>query len=200
MVEEVTGKVSMQESQNQQRADDPARVITAGLLQHVPAIVESCAATAMFVYVDAMEEMPDLSLAGKARVFCVTASSAREQQTRQGEVPCLHIPNVPLTRIGQVKIAVFLALSRGLIQHGDRIVFLSGPAAARMLDTITVIEVGCEYEIFAPGQTLRRYRPRSCPRSSSVWWISRRSLAAKGARADPLAPCLSLVIPTASFP
>jgi len=154
MVEEVTDKLAMQESQNQPRAADPARVITAGLLQHVSAIVESCAATALFVYIDAMEEMPDLALAGKARVFCVTASSARQQQTRQGEVPCLHIPNVPLTRVGQVKIAVFLALSRGLIQHGDRIVFLSGPAAARMLDTIAVIEVGCEYDIFAPGADL----------------------------------------------
>jgi DNA integrity scanning protein DisA with diadenylate cyclase activity len=50
--------------------------------------------------------------------------------------------------MGQVKIAVFLALSRGLIQYGDRVVFLSGLSAAKTLDTIIVTEVGREYEIF----------------------------------------------------
>jgi diadenylate cyclase len=155
MVEEVTGEVRTQEDRRPRRAPDAAAVITDGLLRYVPGIVESCGATALFLYVDAVDgEMLDLSLAGKVRIFCVTASSARERQTRQGEIPCVHIPNVPLTRIGQVKIAVFLALSRGLIQPGDRIVFLSGPAAPRMLDTITVIEIGWEYEVFAPGADL----------------------------------------------
>jgi len=132
-----------------------ARVITRSLLQHVAGIVESCGATALFVYVDAMEKDDlDFNLDVKARVFCVTKAALEEAVPHLGALQCLRIPNVPLTRIGQVKITVFLALSRGLIQHGDRVVFVSGVAAAKTLDTIIVTEVGREYEIFTSGMDL----------------------------------------------
>jgi DNA integrity scanning protein DisA with diadenylate cyclase activity len=130
-------------------------VITESLLRHVPGIVESCGATALFIYVDAMEdEALDLDLGGKAKIVYVTKVAPEEQEPRWGTQQCLRIPNVPLTRIGQVKIAVFLALSRSLIQQGDRVVFLSGVATSKTLDTIIVTEVGREYEIFASGADL----------------------------------------------
>jgi DNA integrity scanning protein DisA with diadenylate cyclase activity len=130
-------------------------VITESLLRHVPGIVESCGATALFIYVDAMEdEALDLDLGGKAKIVYVTKAAPEEQEPRWGTQQCLRIPNVPLTRIGQVKIAVFLALSRSLIQQGDRVVFLSGLATSKTLDTIIVTEVGREYEIFASGADL----------------------------------------------
>ena len=104
---------------------------------------------------DALEDGPfELDLAGKAKVFCVTRAAQDEKEPRFGALQCLRIPNVPLTRMGQVKIAVFLALSRGLIKHGDRVVFLSGLATAKTLDTIIVTEVGREYEILASGADL----------------------------------------------
>jgi len=138
-----------------QIASDSTKVITSSLLKHVPGIVESCGATALFVYVDAMEEEAlDFDLAVKAEVFCVTRAAPDEKELRLGALQCLRIPNVPLTRMGQVKIAVFLALSRGLIKHGDRVVFLSGLAATKTLDTIIVTEVGREYEIFSSGMDL----------------------------------------------
>ncbi len=134
-----------------------ARVITRGLLTHVAGIVRSCGATALFVYVDALEG-PELELellsAVDAKVFCVTKESRSEQTCGEDCLRCLRVPDVPLTRIGRVKIAVFLALSRGLIAQGDRIVFLSGLAATKTLDTIIVTEVGREYEIFATGTNL----------------------------------------------
>jgi diadenylate cyclase len=134
---------------------DSAKVITESLLRHVPGIVESCGATALFIYVDAMEdEALDLDLGGKAKIVYVTKAAPEEQEPRWGTQQCLRIPNVPLTRIGQVKIAVFLALSRSLIQQGDRVVFLSGLATSKTLDTIIVTEVGREYEIFASGADL----------------------------------------------
>jgi diadenylate cyclase len=131
---------------------DSARVITESLLKHVPDIVESCGAKALFIYADALEtDGLDLHLDGKAKVYCVTRGTPEEAESHLGAVQCLRIPHVPLTRIGQVKIAIFLALSRGLIQHGDRVVFLSGLAASKTLDTIIVTEVGREYEILAAG-------------------------------------------------
>jgi DNA integrity scanning protein DisA with diadenylate cyclase activity len=100
------------------------------------------------------DELTDVELTVKAKVFCVTRTAATDMAGRFRSIQCLRVPNVPLTRIGQVKIAVFLALSRGLIKHGDRVVFLSGLAAAKTLDTIIVTEVGREYEMFASGADL----------------------------------------------
>ncbi len=152
-----TASPSWKPSSDEQTQDtrNSATVITSSLLKHVPDIVESCGATALFVYVDAMEEdVVDSHLDVKAQVFCVTKAAVQEKETRFGALQCLRIPNVPLTRMGQVKIAVFLALSRGLIKQGDRVVFLSGLEAAKTLDTIIVTEVGREYEIFTSGGDL----------------------------------------------
>jgi len=138
-----------------ERADSSAKAITQSLLKHVPALVESCQATALFVYVDALEEPSELSFPSlHARVFYVTKALAKENTPHHEGIQYLRVPDVPLTRIGQVKIAVFLALSRGLIQYGDRVVFLSGLAADKTLDTILVTEVGREYEIFTSGADL----------------------------------------------
>jgi DNA integrity scanning protein DisA with diadenylate cyclase activity len=57
-----------------------------------------------------------------------------------------------LSRLGQVKVAIFLALSRGLIKAGDTVVFLAGLAATGTLDTLIVTQVGREYEIFSSSE------------------------------------------------
>ena len=138
-----------------ERADSSARAITESLLKHVPDLVESCQAAALFVYVDALEDPSELSFPSMhAKVFYVTKTPAKEITPHHEEIQYLRVPDVPLTRLGQVKLAIFLALSRGLIQYGDRIVSLSGLAADKTLDTILVTEVGREYEIFASGTDL----------------------------------------------
>jgi diadenylate cyclase len=156
MVDEtVLNDARAQTSREPETDVDSARAITNSLLQHVPGIVESSGATALFIYVDAIEgELPSLDLPVNAKVFRVTKSPADDKSAQQEGAQYLRIPNVPLTRLGQVKIAVFLALARGLIRHGDRVVFLSGLAAAKTLDTIIVTAVGREYEIFASGTDL----------------------------------------------
>lgn len=132
-----------------ERERSSARAITQSLLKHVPDLVESCQAAALFVYVDAMEDPEELSFPGlHAKVYYVTKTPETDRPAHHEEIRYVRVPNVPLTRMGQVKIAVFLALSRGLIHYGDRVVFLSGVAAAKTLDTIIVSEVGREYEIF----------------------------------------------------
>jgi DNA integrity scanning protein DisA with diadenylate cyclase activity len=148
------GKTSA-ENNDVQGAGESARLITGSLLKHVSGIVDSCRATALFIYIDALADQAfefDATLG--AKVFCVTKGRPQHEAQAAQCRRCLRVPNVPLTRIGQVKIAVFLALSRGWIKHGDRIVFLSGLAATKTLDTIIVTEVGREYEIFASGRDL----------------------------------------------
>lgn len=141
-----------------------ADIITSSLLRHVTDIVLSCEAAALFVYVDALEGRKlavDPSLARK--VYCVTKSAAQQGDSPDACAQCLRVPDVPLTRMGRVKIALFLALSRGLVKHGDRIVFLTGLAANRTLDTIIVTEIGRESEIFSSGSDLTAASPNILP-------------------------------------
>jgi diadenylate cyclase len=126
------------------------RTITDSLLAHLWAIAQSCDATAVFVYFDALDSY-QLSLPENLRpkVYYVTKTIKDDNVRQNHNIQYLKVPNVPLTRLSQVKISVFLALSKGLIKQGDKIVFLSGVAASGILDTIIVTEVGREYEIFA---------------------------------------------------
>jgi len=131
-----------------------ARTITAALLRHVGTLAEACGATAIFVYVDALHDEPlPLPESLKPKVYYVTKTPDQEQHETERGGRCLRVPNVALSRMGQVKIAIFLALSRGLIRRGDRVVFLSGLSGSGELDTVVVIEVGREYEMLCPDTT-----------------------------------------------
>ncbi|MGO8753459.1 MAG: DNA integrity scanning protein DisA nucleotide-binding domain protein [Thermoguttaceae bacterium] len=127
--------------------------ISQTLVEHVSTIARSCGAGAVFVYVDALAG-GSLALPGDlgCNVFYVTKSEAEEEaQKRQGRT-FLRVPDVSLARLDQMKIAVFFALSRGLISPDDVIVCLTGLPASGRLDTILVTQVGREFEMFStPG-------------------------------------------------
>ena len=135
-------------------AAQSAETVTCSLLRHVGEIAEECGATAIFVYFDALDDQPlTLPEPIRQKVCYLTKTTAEEQIQQDRGARFLRVPNVPLTRTGQVKIAIFLALARGLIKQGDKIVSLSGIAASGSLDTIIVTEVGREYEMFATVQS-----------------------------------------------
>jgi len=62
------------------------------------------------------------------------------------------VPNLNLTRSGQMKIAVTKGIASGLLQKGDKVVCLTGISRFGYLDSVTVIDVGREYEILAAEQ------------------------------------------------
>jgi DNA integrity scanning protein DisA with diadenylate cyclase activity len=128
-----------------------ADTITKSLVAHVGSIVAACDARAVLVYADALGEgqLSQLEELG-CEVFCVTKIPRREKQRDKKGTWFIHVPDVPLSRLGQVKIAVFMALTKGLLSRGDLVVCLSGFAASGTLDTLVVTEVGNEFEMLAP--------------------------------------------------
>ncbi len=58
----------------------------------------------------------------------------------------LTIPNVNLSRIGQIKIAVIKGIAIGLFKKGDKLVCLSGVPRFGYVDSMFVIDVGKEFE------------------------------------------------------
>ncbi len=127
-----------------------AEAITKTLLEHAPAIAKGCQATAIFVYVDALAHAHlrfPKELAPK--VFYVTRSAEEEAGERWRGGKFLRVPHVPLTRMGQMKLALFMAMSRNFIRPGDIVVFLGGIAESGTLDTILITQVGREFEIYS---------------------------------------------------
>lgn len=124
--------------------------ITSALVNNVERIAEACDAAAVFVYADALDghELP-LPAALKEKVIYVSKTRFEQEAQEERGTRFIRVPNVSLTRLGQVKIAVFLALSRGIVHRGDIIVCLTGVPASGTLDTLVITEVGAESEIFA---------------------------------------------------
>jgi len=128
-----------------------AGTITRSLVTHVGSIVASCGASAVLVYADALEEDGLSLLEGfRCKVFFVTKTPRQERQQEEKGTCFIRVPDVPLSRLGQVKIAVFMALTKGLVSRGDLVVCLSGFTASGTLDTLVVTEVGSEFEMLAP--------------------------------------------------
>lgn len=145
-----TKKTNRPQNNNRQRRSPSARTITQALIKHVVGIAELSDASAIFVYVDALEAkgLP-LPKSLESKVYYVTRTVSEDQEQRHKGTKFIRVPNVPLSRLGQVKVAIFLALSKGFIKAGDTVVFLSGLASTGTLDTLIVTQVGREYEIFS---------------------------------------------------
>ena len=59
----------------------------------------------------------------------------------------LDVPNVNLTRVGKIKIAIAKGIVSGLFEKGDKIVCLSGVPKLGYADSIFFIDVGREFEL-----------------------------------------------------
>ena len=140
------------------------RTTTCVLIEHLERIVASSGAKSVFINLDAANDDPTQALYFlKIPVYYVSSSAVKLTQKTHLDIHPLRVPNVPMTRMGQVKVAVFLALSRRLIDHGAPIVYLTGRSGSGKLDTLIVTEAGSEYEIFTGANEKPRIPPAIQP-------------------------------------
>jgi len=110
-------------------------------------IAEEVEAKALMVYADAAAE---LNLCSEFKPgFDVVLVTKNDQIPEKlcGQCKLLAVPNVNLTRVGQIKIAITKGIATGLFKKGDKIVCLSGIPKFGYVDSIFVIDVGREFEI-----------------------------------------------------
>jgi DNA integrity scanning protein DisA with diadenylate cyclase activity len=123
---------------------------THSLLKHAASLANEIDAAAVFLYADALSEDGWTCPEGlKPRLLFVVRSEEEEHGLKEkGYKGAVQVPSQELTRMGQVKVAVLLALARGLLEPGDKIVCLSGIAKSGTVDMLLVTEVGREFEVF----------------------------------------------------
>lgn len=131
------------------------RELTHTILRNAILLGEECDASALLIYVDALADLEEEyefppELADRV-IYVAKTSEEYDEQVELGQ-QVVRVPRVTLTRMGQVKVAMFLALSRGLLHGGDRVLALAGVAGSTGLDMVLVMEVGQEFETFL-GQT-----------------------------------------------
>jgi diadenylate cyclase len=63
----------------------------------------------------------------------------------------IRIPNVSFTRLSQIKIAITKGISAGYFDKGDKLVCLTGIPKFGYVDSISIIDVGKEFEILTSG-------------------------------------------------
>jgi len=122
------------------------------IVQHAQQLAGEIDARAMVIYADALRKDEELRLALRDVDFPTILV------TRSGEdgVPpgfeshtWITVPDVHMTRAGQVKTALLVCLARGMLHKGDRVLCLTGVDNSGAIDTLLVLNLGDESELFS---------------------------------------------------
>ena len=126
-----------------------------GFLSHMVidnalAMAEHVGARAVFVSADLLPQMRSLDASKRPFDIYLVAHNVEELVPPDARAcKLLKVPNIPVGRVGKIKVAMVMAASRNLLKAGDRLVCVSGLPEAHMLDTIVVMQVGTETEVMS---------------------------------------------------
>ncbi|HCA39065.1 MAG: diadenylate cyclase [Phycisphaerales bacterium] len=115
------------------------------LIESAAGIARSAGAKAIVVSADALPE----GCEPPEGTLLLTRRPEDERRVEELGVAAecvLQIPQVELDRMGQVKLAALVAVSRRLVDFADTVVFLTGPFRG-LIDSLIVLHIGSEYEL-----------------------------------------------------
>lgn len=110
-------------------------------------IAKEVEAKALLMYADAAVEWDVCSVDGADLEVVLVTKNDQIPEKFCGRCHILTVPNVNLTRMGQIKIAITKGIATGLFHKGDKLVCLSGIPKFGYVDSIFIIDVGREFEI-----------------------------------------------------
>lgn len=129
------------------------KLMTRSLVRHAHAIAREVGARVIFLAADVVEQDADLAALIQDVDFRVILVSRRNGfQPPEGWTDLcavVRVPDIPLTRAGQIKVATLVAAVEGLVHPGDRIVWLTGLDDSGTLDMLMVLDLGTEFEMFS---------------------------------------------------
>jgi DNA integrity scanning protein DisA with diadenylate cyclase activity len=129
------------------------KTLTRSLVRHAHAIAREVGARVVLLHADVVEDdkdLADLIQDVDFRTILVSRKSGFRAPGDWGELCAIvRVPDITMTRAGQIKIATLIAAAEGLLRMGDRIVCLTGIDSSGTIDTIMVLDLGTEIEMFA---------------------------------------------------
>jgi len=131
------------------------KLLTRSLVRHAHAIAREVGARVVLLHADVVEEDADLKSLIEDVNFRIILVSRRcgFQPPDDFKDTChvVQLPDIAMTRAGQVKVATLVAAAESLVRAGDRILCLTGVDRTGSLDTIMVLDMGTEIEMFSAG-------------------------------------------------
>ncbi len=124
--------------------------LTKAVIEGARNVAKEAGVRAVFLNADLISDPTQLTgLFGETEVILFTRKRLEALELEGITEKVIHLPPVQLKRMEQIKLAALLALSKGHLRPGDLILFLSGIQHLGSLDTMVVMEVGEEFEIFS---------------------------------------------------
>ena len=120
------------------------------MLETACSIAKKTHSKGVLLYADMIEDYESLAKIGQEKqvdLILAIKDEASFQDASEVFKKVLRIPDFPLGRINQVKMAIIQALSKGLVKKGDKWVCLSGIPQTKALDNLLILEFGKEFEI-----------------------------------------------------
>lgn len=91
---------------------------------------------------------------GKAPMALATTARNLPDEIKEAVKGVIELPTIRLPRMGQIKLAVVLGMAQGFIKPHDALICLVGPPNAHRLDTLLLLTVRDEFELFADSERL----------------------------------------------
>ena len=140
------------------------KTINKTMIDHAVKIAREIKANALLVCADVVSDVSPIMDEIKKDIAFIMVP--REDESLSEEIKkdakVLYIPNVNLTRVGIIKIAIAKGIILGALKRGDKVVCLSGVPKFGYADSIFVIDVGKEFEILTSdfiNDVLENVRP-----------------------------------------
>lgn len=128
------------------------RTVSRHVIQHAYALAREIGAGAVLTYAEAVQGDDELrQLLGTehfATILIIRSSETPPPSYCRG-CSWVAVPDVHMTRTGQVKMALLSCLAKRVLQAGDRVVCLTGIDGSSAIDTLMVLNLGSEPELFA---------------------------------------------------
>ena len=103
---------------------------------------------AVLVNVDALEDwQPLIRTFGAPKLLLFTRDRALAEKLLTDHIYSLVIPQVELTRRGEARAALTIALLKGWLKRSEKIAFVSGSAQSKLLDTLLILKPKEELKI-----------------------------------------------------
>lgn len=126
--------------------------LTEALIQNARVLAESLQAKAIVVDSEIFETnqcvADALSLIDYPTVVAFRSKQQIPENCGRPNIMTLTVPNVPMSRTGQIKVTVLVAVAEKMFERGDLIICLSGVHSSNRLDMLTILKVGDEPEFF----------------------------------------------------
>jgi DNA integrity scanning protein DisA with diadenylate cyclase activity/mannitol/fructose-specific phosphotransferase system IIA component (Ntr-type) len=146
---DLTDLTSVSVSATEEKTAKPAKKGSLAVLNAAVDLFKDVKASGLMVFADTVRDNDFLDvLKNKGKIIVVTSDKSRFDPDDKRIAACIQAPSFPLSRIGQVKIGILLALSRNLIENDDKVICISGNSKAGIFDTIVALDVSAEYEFF----------------------------------------------------